>query len=149
MNDSRGAIQNLLYIYAELLDSGNIAGLADLLADAEITVEAGEDVRAERVGTYRGRDEIFAFYGGNAPGTGSGKFLHVTANSIIEIDDAAGSATARSYYTVLYPDADGRLAVIVAGKYRDRFIRGPSGWRFAARTYVANLSSSAFRALPT
>lgn len=143
----RDAIENLMHRYAELMDEGDAQGLADLFVDAEIVVEPGEDVRPERVGSYRGRDQIYAFYGGDAASGRAGAFMHLTTNSIIDIDDAAGTATARSCYAVLSRMADGQIGVVVAGRYRDRFERTGSDWRFASRAYLTSLAGGALRAL--
>jgi hypothetical protein len=56
-------------------------------------------------------------------------------NPIIEVDDAAGTATCRSYYTVLQHTDDLPLQVIVTGRYDDRFERVDGRWRFAYRDY--------------
>lgn len=146
MADARGAIENLMHRYAELMDEGDARGLAELFGDAELVVEPGEDVRPERVGAYRGRDQIYAFYGGDAAPARAGSFMHVTTNSIIEVDEGAGAATARSYYVVLSRVADGQIGVVVAGRYRDRFELDGSEWRFASRSYLTSLAGSSLKA---
>ena len=56
-------------------------------------------------------------------GDGTPRTKHVTTNVRIELDDAAGTATARSYFTVLQAVEGHGLQTIVAGRYRDRFER--------------------------
>jgi 3-phenylpropionate/cinnamic acid dioxygenase small subunit len=147
MTDARGAIENLMHRYAELMDAGDASGLAAFFGDAEIVVEPGENVRPERVGSYRGRDQIYAFYGGDAAPARAGAFMHMTTNSIVEVDEGAGTATARSYYAVLSRVAAGQIGVVVAGRYRDRFELVGSEWRFASRAYLTSLAGSALNAL--
>ncbi len=55
---------------------------------------------------------------------------------IIEVDEAAGTATCRSVYTVMQQAADGALQPVVCGRYHDRFARAADGsWHFVWRDY--------------
>ena len=132
---ARDEIAALVYAYAERIDGGDYAGVADLLADAEITAE-GTDRR------WRGRDEVLRLYesGTRRHADGTPRTKHVTTNLVVELDEAAGTATARSYYTVLQA-VPGELTLqpIVAGRYRDRFARTDGRWRFAGRHMVVDL----------
>jgi uncharacterized protein (TIGR02246 family) len=134
--DARAEIEALVYAYAECIDAGDFEGVADLLADAEVTAE-GTDRR------WRGRDEILHLYesGTRRHADGTPRTKHVTTNLVVEMDEWAGTATARSYYTVLQA-VPGELALqpIVAGRYRDRFERAAGRWRFAARHMVVDLT---------
>jgi hypothetical protein len=58
---------------------------------------------------------------------------------VIEIDAAAASATARSYFTVLQATPAVPLQPIVAGRYHDRFERRDGAWRFADRLIFVDL----------
>ena len=136
MNDqAREAIAALVYAYAERIDGGDFEGVADLLADAEVTAE-GTDRR------WRGRDEVLRLYesGTRRHADGTPRTKHVTTNLVVDVDDVSGTATARSYYTVLQA-VPGELALqpIVAGRYRDRFERVRGSWRFAGRHLVVDL----------
>jgi len=128
-------IAALVYAYADRIDGGDFAGVADLLADAEITAE-GTDRR------WRGRDQVLRLYesGTRRHADGTPRTKHVTTNLVVEVDERAGTATARSYYTVLQA-VPGELALqpIVAGRYRDRFERAGARWRFAGRHMVVDL----------
>jgi hypothetical protein len=57
----------------------------------------------------------------------------------VEIDAAAGTATARSRYLVLQATPKLPLQPIIAGRYRDRFERVESGWRFTLREIQIDL----------
>ncbi len=128
-------ISKLIFTYAERIDAGDFDGLADLFADAEITSEYGM--------SWKGRDEVLALY---VDGTrryeddGTPKTKHVTTNLIVDVDEDAGTATARSYYTVLQA-VPGVLPLqpIIAGRYRDRFARVDGRWRFAQRHMLVDL----------
>jgi ketosteroid isomerase-like protein len=132
---ARAEIAALVYAYAERIDGGDFDGVADLLADAEVTAE-GTDRR------WRGRDEVRALYesGTRRHADGTPLTKHVTTNLVVDVDEAAGTATARSYYTVLQA-VPGELALqpIVAGRYRDRFERTGDRWRFIGRHLVVDL----------
>ena len=59
-------------------------------------------------------------------------------NLVLDVDGS--SATGRSSFTVLQGVVPGEpLQVVVAGRYFDRFERGPDGWRFADRLFVLDL----------
>ena len=135
MRDAVTAVTNAVHRYAELLDEGDFEGVGDLLAGAAITSEGFDLVTS-------GRDDIVAFYTGatRRHDDGTPRTKHVTTNLIIEIDEVAGAATCRSYFTVLQA-VPGALALqpIIAGRYRDRFARVAGEWRFAARHIVVDL----------
>jgi hypothetical protein len=52
---------------------------------------------------------------------------------IVDIDEVAGSAAARSAFVVFQQTAELPLQPIVAGRYRDTFERSGSDWRFQCR----------------
>ena len=54
------------------------------------------------------------------PNTGNPQTKHITTNVIIEVDDIANQATARSYFTVLQPSDGFALQPIIAGRYLDQ-----------------------------
>jgi ketosteroid isomerase-like protein len=135
MSDDHLAIADLVYDYAERIDAGDFAGVADLLAHAEL---AGDGMAP-----IRGRDEILEMYERTArryPDDGTPKTKHVTTNVRVQVDPAADRASARSYFTVLQA-VPGELALqpVIAGRYRDDFERVDGTWRFARRHFVADL----------
>ena len=135
MKDGRAAVAELVFTYAERIDAGDFDGLADLFADALVTAEGGV--------AARGRDEVLAMYVGSTrryPDDGTPKTKHVTTNLIIDADDDAGTATCRSYFTVMQA-VPGSLDLqpVVAGRYRDQFSRVDGVWRFTARHMIVDL----------
>ena len=64
---------------------------------------------------------------------GTPRTKHVVTNLVIEVDETAGTAAARSYFTVLQATEMLPLQVIVAGRYEDRFVRVDRQWRFSDR----------------
>ena len=133
MSDAHEQIRNLLGRYCERMDAGDFEGLAALFADARLADERG--------GVFAsGRDEVLAMWRAQTIlYDGSPRTRHVTANPVIEVDDAAGAARVSSSYVVFQGTDDLPLQPIVSGRYRDEFVRGPDGrWRWAERRYAVD-----------
>jgi len=127
MTDARAAIAGLVYGYAELIDAGDLEGVARLFATGTFGSARGP--------VRRGTDELLAvlrrlviLYGDGTPCT-----KHVVTNLVIDVDEIARTATARSYFTVLQAAETLPLQVIVAGRYEDRFACVDGAWRFSDR----------------
>lgn len=128
--DDRAAITARVMGYAERIDAGDLAGVADYFADATY--------RSAQGGEYRGAaavravlERLVILYDG-VPRT-----KHVTTNLVIEL--AGDTATARAYFTVLQAAPAAPLQPIVAGRYHDRFARVAGAWRFADRLIFMDL----------
>ncbi|WP_374281672.1 nuclear transport factor 2 family protein [Novosphingobium sp.] len=122
------AITNLLYRYAEMIDAGDLAGAAALFGHARIKMRGGEELdSAALLASWRRRVVLHP--------CGTPRTRHVVTNPIIEVDEAAGTATCRSCYTVLQQTETLPLQVIAAGRYLDTFARVDGEWRFASRDY--------------
>jgi 3-phenylpropionate/cinnamic acid dioxygenase small subunit len=124
-------ITNLLYRYAECIDTGDLAGAASLFEHAVIRVGAGEAGTMDAGGLLKFLTKMVILYPDGTPRT-----RHLTTNPIVEVDEHAGTATCRSYYTVLQQTDDFPLQPIVAGRYHDRFERLDRRWRFSYRDYT-------------
>jgi 3-phenylpropionate/cinnamic acid dioxygenase small subunit len=123
-------ITNLLFRYAECIDDGDLAGAAALFEHARIRIsgpDTGEDTidAARLLGIWK---SLIVLHPDGTPRT-----KHVTTNPIIEVDEHAGTASCRSYYTVLQQTDDLPLQTIVTGRYHDRFQRVDGQWRFLYR----------------
>ena len=136
MSDAHEAIRNLLGTYCERMDAGDFDGLAALFADARLSDEHG-NVFA------RGAAEVAKMWHAQTMlYDGSPRTRHVTANPIIEVDEAAGTARARSSYLVFqgiggHGEADLSLQPIITGRYVDSFARrDDGGWRWDERSYA-------------
>lgn len=136
MNDPRNDIAELIYTYGELVDTGNFDEIGRLFAHAEITTEGFDEVR-------RGSAPVVAMYESTTrrfEDSGTTKTKHVMTNVIVQVDETAGTATSRSYFTVLQA-VPGALALqpIVAGRYRHRFERVDGVWWIAAMHIIVDL----------
>ena len=134
MSDAHHQIQNLVHRYAELIDLGDFEGLGVLLADAEVG-------SGEHPGALSGADVVRDMFTSTTRRfeDGTPRTKHVTTNLIVEVDAAAGTATCRSYFTVLQAVPGLPLQPIVAGRYHDRFVRGEGTWRFTERRFFIDL----------
>jgi len=119
-------IEALVYRYAELLDSGDLDGVAALFEHASW----GSGTRTERM---HGADQVRRMYDGVILyEDGTPRTKHVITNLVIDHEDGATQASARSYFTVLQ-QKDGTLQPVIAGRYHDRFEQVDGEWRFAER----------------
>ena len=128
MSSSHREIENLLYRYAEAIDRGDFARVGEILGHAAVS---GPDGNAGPIGA----DFVREMYEKTARRyeDGTPRTQHVTTNAIIEVDEDAGTATARSYFTVFQALSELPLQPIVAGRYHDAFERVDGAWRFSAR----------------
>jgi 3-phenylpropionate/cinnamic acid dioxygenase small subunit len=147
-------VLNLLHRYAELIDTGDLEGAADLFAHARVHVGpghagAGSDGLLDRDGVLALWRAFIVIYPDGTPRT-----KHVITNEIIDVDDDAGTATCRSYYTVMQQTDGFGLQPIICGRYDDRFERVDGAWRFAWRDYslidlVGDMSRHGAQPLPS
>ncbi len=131
--ESHHAITSLMFRYAEYVDAADFDAIADLFADAVVTNEGvegeiagGESIKHMYVNTNRVHDD------------GTLRTRHLTANVQVDVEEAAGTATARSSFVVFQQTATLPLQPIVTGRYRDRFSRAGRGWRFAQRHIIVD-----------
>lgn len=134
------AIENLIATYAELVDDGDFAGLGTLLGGATFT-GSGAPVSGRDAIEKMFRDMLIVY------DNGTPRTKHVTTNVIVEADDEAGTAAARSYFTVFQALPGFALQPVVSGRYRDRFERRDGRWRFAERRVRIDLVGDVSRHL--
>jgi hypothetical protein len=125
---------NLIARYAECIDGGDFDGMADLLGHAAVGGGDGEPLLTGREAIRKLFSSTARIYRDGTPGT-----KHVTTNLILEIDEDAGTATARSYWTVLQAVPGLPLQPILAGRYHDRFERRGGVWWFSERRFLVDL----------
>lgn len=132
MTDSARQIENLLHTYALRIDAGDLDGVADLFAHGRI--HGQQDGPPETV--FEGRAGVLAMYRAAVRlyPDGTPRTKHLTTNAIVDVDEAAGTATSRSTYLVTQATDDLPLQVVVTGHYRDTFHRLDDRWWFDTRT---------------
>jgi ketosteroid isomerase-like protein len=124
---SERAIENLIASYAFLNDDADIAGLGDLFADAVCTLDGATARGSEEVETLA-RTII------NVGADGRSTTSHEITNIMLDIDEVAGTAIGRAYWTLYLAVSGAPRQPVMAGRYLDRFERRGAAWRFAERT---------------
>jgi ketosteroid isomerase-like protein len=133
MSDAHEAIRKLLATYCDLMDSGDFAGLAALFADATLADEKGNvfATGSEEVQAMWERQTILY--------EGSPRTRHITANPVIDIDEADGVAASNSSYIVFQGTDEMPLQPIISGRYEDLFYLGAEGdWHWQHRAYAVD-----------
>jgi hypothetical protein len=123
-------ITALIHEYAFRLDRGDLDGVAELFANAELRSTRNDRVR-RGVAAARTLYDPVIIYDDGTPRT-----VHQLTNVTVSIDGP--SAHARSYFTVLQVTNQG-LHPILVGEYRDRFAFVDDTWQFAERIFDPRL----------
>ena len=133
MEDSR-QIENLIYRYAELIDSGKLEGVAELFRNGAIVSPAHNVSR-------NGYEEVLELYRLSCRLHDSLTPLtrHLTTNVIVEVEEGQITASARSYYTVIQATPALPLQPIISGRYSDRFRKIDGNWQFSRREMYVDL----------
>jgi 3-phenylpropionate/cinnamic acid dioxygenase small subunit len=122
-------ITNLLYRYAELMDAGDLLGAATLFAKARVKTGGGASIEGSQplLELWQAHVKIYP--------CGTPRTRHMITNAIVEIDEAGGTATCRSCYTVYQATPDLPFQAICGGRYHDVFSREDGNWHFSGRDY--------------
>jgi ketosteroid isomerase-like protein len=133
MPDSARDIENLVYAYAERIDAGDLAAVGHLFRHGRINAAPGV--------VFEGAQEVQGLYDSatRLHDDGTPRTRHVTTNVAVHVDDQAGTATARSYYTVFQQTDELPLQAIIAGHYHDTFHRVEGQWCFDTREMFVDL----------
>jgi len=128
--ESHHAITKLMFRYAECVDTADFDGLSALFANGIMTSTSAADEDGGMTGEQVGR-----FYAATnrVHEDGTLRTRHLATNVIVDIDEAADSATARSYYVVFQATGKLPFQAIVGGRYDDDFKRVDGQWCFAKR----------------
>ncbi|MGZ4681370.1 MAG: nuclear transport factor 2 family protein [Acidimicrobiales bacterium] len=134
MSHSDRAIENLVYAYAERIDAGDLAGVGELFRNGRIQAAPGV--------VFEGTEQVKGLYDSATRlyEDGTPRTRHVTTNVTVEVDDDAGTASARSYYTVFQQTDELPLQPIIAGHYHDTFHRVDGEWCFDTREMFVDLT---------
>jgi 3-phenylpropionate/cinnamic acid dioxygenase small subunit len=126
--ESHHAITALMFRYTEYIDAADFDAIGELFAHGKLTTRGmrGETVGRDAVrDLYKNTNKVHA--------DGTLRTRHLCTNVIVDIDESASTATARSSFLVLQATDDLPLQPIVAGRYRDRFERSDGTWLFVER----------------
>ena len=125
---SHHAITTLMYRYAECVDAADFEGIGALFAHGQMTTR-GMD------GAIVGAAAVAQLYAHTNKVHPNRTLLtrHLTTNVIVDIDEANDHATARSSFVVFQATPQVQLQPIIAGRYRDAFVRIDGVWWFEQR----------------
>ena len=129
------AITKLIYTYAERIDAGDFAGVAEVFAHATLTFEGFGDAVA-------GRDAIEALYARTTRRyeDGTPRTKHVMTNVMVDVADDGETASSRSYFTVLQAvPGEFALQPVIAGRYRHTYTRRDGRWEVATMHITIDL----------
>ena len=125
----RTAIENLLFRYAELIDAGDLKGLAALFAKARLIGPKGDVQGTGSAEIEKIYQRSIRLYEDGTPMT-----QHVTTNLILEIGRDGRSARGRSRFTVMQAVDGFPLQCVITGYYEDQFAYDEAdGWHFTER----------------
>lgn len=130
MINSEARICNLLFRYGEALDSGDLQGASGLFAQARLKFPGLDDELFGSEPLLQSFRDNVRIYEDGTPRT-----KHVITNPIVEVDEAAGTATCRSYYTVQQGFPGNEIKIVCSGRYYDEFTRIENDWHFSYRDY--------------
>ena len=138
--EARHAIEKLIFGYAEALDRGDLASVADLFRHAEVEPSPGSIlVGGDAVAEMFARHTIF--YDGNgtadpwAPDSHP-HTRHCVSNLVIDVDDAGLTARSKCYVVVFQARPDFPLQPVFRNRYHDEFECVDGRWRFRRREMV-------------
>lgn len=125
--DDYAQIQNLIFRYAHLLDTGRWNELGELFSHADVYIGgklAASHNGAELTAMWKHYVRLYP--------NGTPRTHHIMSNVTIE-PDADNQAHAHSYVLVVQQSDTLPLQPVIAGDYLDRFIKVDDVWRFSER----------------
>ncbi len=129
----RAAIVALVHAYPRLQDRADFEGIGKLFAKGRFSSTMGRSLGGAELAADRAR-------GIRLHEDGTPRTRILTTNLMIDIDEEAGTARARSYYAMLKQPPGEPLSVVGAGRYHDEFVREDGAWRFEERVSIFDLS---------
>jgi 3-phenylpropionate/cinnamic acid dioxygenase small subunit len=140
MPNSAREIENLLYRYAELIDGGDLPGVAHLFAHG--CIKPGHEAAPEA--SAEGEEAVLAMYRAATRlyPDGTPRTRHLTTNAIILVEEGGDRASSRSYFTVVQQTDVLPLQPIISGRYHDSFHRIEGQWWFDTRVMLVDLAGN-------
>ena len=123
---SRDAIRDLMMRYARHSDRSEYDAVGAMFEHGPFVSTRGLALSGAALAASRKR---YIREHNGRPGT-----RQLTINVMIDVDEDAASASARSYYLLLQATPTLALQLIGAGRYYDRFERVAGAWRFRSST---------------
>jgi 3-phenylpropionate/cinnamic acid dioxygenase small subunit len=131
--ESYHAITALMFGYAERMDAADFDAIAELFAQGRITNEGVEGAVVGAAAVRRLYDRTNRVHD-----DGTTRTRHVNTNVVVDVDESAGRASARSVFVVFQQTPALPLQPIVTGRYRDTFARTGDTWHFDCRHIIVD-----------
>ena len=132
------AIKNLIYRYADLIDSGDLDAVAALFSHGRV-LAAGADGQDNEVVGAEAVNAMYRSFTRIYEDNGTPHTRHVTTNVMVDVDDNGQLASARSSAVVFQALDDFPLQPVIAVRYHDRFEKVDGQWRFVERRILSDL----------
>ena len=116
-------IRQLFVDYGRHLDAGDVESYADLFAD-------DGEVLLGPIGRAKGRAAIVELMTKVKARTQTASF-HLVTNPVVKLD--GHRATSEVLWTVIKPDATGKLEVAMFGRHYDELVRERGRWKILKR----------------
>jgi hypothetical protein len=131
--DPEEAIRALIGAYATRLDAGDLDGVARLFEHGTFRSALGGRLRAGAEDVRAMYDPVILY------DDGTPRTKHVLGNIEITLDASRATATSWCTFSVLQAAPARPLAIVLAGRYEDRFESTEGIWRFAERVVHPDL----------
>jgi ketosteroid isomerase-like protein len=130
------SVTKLIFAYAERIDAGDFAGVADVFAHAVLTFEGFDAAIAGTPAIQALYERTTRRYEDGTPRT-----KHVMTNVSVDVADDGTTATSRSYFTVLQA-VPGALALqpVIAGRYHNAYGLLDGRWHFTKMHIIVDLT---------
>ena len=138
MNCDSCEIKNLLYQYADFLDNGDLAGVAQMFEHAKlvgVASDGSENVTEGAAAVEAMYQSFTRIYEDN----GTPHTQHVTTNAIVKVADDNRQASCKSYAVVFQSVDDFPIQPIIGVRYYDKFEKVDGVWRFSERKIDSRL----------
>ena len=129
-------IERLVHEYTERVARGDLEGIADLFIHGGVSGDAHPEPAI-------GRGAVLELYRTTlASGSDGPRRLRVVTTDLqVHIDDAAGTATCTSRFTVRPADPAITDTVLFVGRYLDQFARFDGTWAFTRRHVALDVTN--------
>jgi hypothetical protein len=130
------AIERLVHAYTERVAQGDLEGIADLFVHGGVSGDAHPE-------PAMGRDAVLELYRTTLSSRGDGprRLRVVTTDLDVRIDEAAGTATCTSRFTVFPSDPTITDTVLFVGRYLDQFALFDGTWAFTRRHVALDVTN--------
>lgn len=136
---ARFAIEEILFCYAESLDTGDLETMAGLFLKGLVRLPDGSVLEGPEA-VFAHYHKMVQFYSAKGKKKPYKRLAttpmtrHVTTNVRCDIDNAVRSAKVSSYFTV-YQQNKSKIELIAGGRYEDIFAKDLAGWHITRRAF--------------